>query len=83
MATICVTVFTLPHQLAAITTPSLAATIRMPDTMNSRAMIMRATHDGRTCCSTSTSNAAVTSSLSASGSMNFPRVVTSLRLRAK
>ena len=35
IATICETVFALPYQLAAITTPSLAATMRTPETMNS------------------------------------------------
>ena len=48
MATICVTVLALPYQLAAMTTPWLAATIRMPETMNSRVRMTSATHEGRT-----------------------------------
>ena len=45
MLSICSTVFTLPHMLAAITLPSLApaATMRRPDTANSRARMMHST----------------------------------------
>ena len=83
MATICATVLALPYQLAAMTTPWLAATMRMPETMNSRARMTITTHEGSTESSTSASSAAATSILSASGSMNLPKVVTSPRLRAK
>ena len=59
------------------------ATMRRPETMNSRVMMTIAIHAGRLASSTSASSAAVTSSLSASGSMNLPNVVTSLRERAR
>ncbi len=83
MAIICETVLALPHQLAAMTSPLLAATMRTPDTMNSRASMTSTGHDGSTASSTRASSAAATSILSASGSMNLPKSVTSPRLRAK
>ena len=83
MATICATVFALPYQLAAMTTPWLAATMRMPDTMNSRVRMTSATHEGSTPSSMSASRAAATRILSAKGSMNLPKFVTSPRLRAR
>ena len=45
MVSIWSTVFTLPHMFAAITLPSLApaATMRRPDTANSRARMMHST----------------------------------------
>ena len=79
MATICATVFALPYQLAAMTTPWLAATMRMPDTMNSRVRMTSATHEGSTPSSMSASRAAATRILSAKGSMNLPKFVTSPR----
>ena len=79
---ICVTVFSLPPFEAAITTPSEAATMRSPETMNSREIITTTIHAGKRCSSTSAVSTAMTSILSASGSMNFPRFVTMLRLRA-
>ena len=57
--------------------------MRMPDTMNSRVRMTSATQDGRMESSTSASSAAATSILSARGSMNLPKFVTSLRLRAR
>ena len=83
IAMICVTVFALPYQLAAMTTPLSAATMRMPDTMNSRAKMMSTGQEGRTLSSTSARSAAQTRILSASGSMNLPKFVTSPRLRAR
>ena len=83
IATIWSTVLTLPYHDAAMTVPSAEATMRRPLTMNSREMMTNAIHAGRTSSSTSASSAAVTSSLSASGSRNLPNVVTSLRERAR
>ena len=83
IAAICSTVLILPYHEAAITVPSAEATMRSPETMNSRAMMTSAIHAGNTCISMSASNAAVTRSLSASGSRNLPNVVTSLRDRAR
>ncbi len=83
IATIWTTVLTLPYHEAAMTVPSADATIRRPLTMNSREMMTNAIHAGSTSSSTSASSAAVTSSLSASGSMNLPKVVISLRERAR
>ena len=48
MAIIWNTVLNLPYQLAEMTTPLLAATMRTPDTMNSRATMMSATQLGST-----------------------------------
>ena len=83
MATIWNTVLALPYQLAAITAPSLAATMRTPETMNSRARMTSTTQLGSDPSSTSARSAAATRILSASGSMNLPKSVTSPRLRAK
>ncbi len=83
MAMICVTVFALPYQLAAMTDPSAAASMRMPATMNSRHRMMNTGQEGRTLSSMSTSSAAVVRILSARGSTNLPKFVTSFRLRAK
>ena len=83
MAMIWVTVLALPYQLAAMTVPLLAATMRMPETMNSRVRMMSAGHDGSTPSSISDSSAAATRILSASGSMNLPKSVTSPLLRAR
>ena len=83
MAIICVTVFALPYQLAAITLPSAAASMRMPDTMNSRQRMMNTGQEGSTPSSMSTSSAAVVRILSASGSTNLPKFVTSCLLRAR
>ncbi len=83
MAIIWKTVLALPYQLAAMTSPLLAATMRMPETMNSRAKMMSTGQPGSTASSTSAMSAAATRILSASGSMNFPKSVTSPRLRAR
>ena len=68
---------------AAMTSPLLAATMRTPLTMNSRAMMIMTGQLGSEPSSTKTSSAATTRTLSASGSMNLPKSVTSLRERAK
>jgi hypothetical protein len=80
IAAICNPVFAFPSQLAEITTPRSAATERRPVTANSRAMITIATHAESRSSETSETRAAVTRSLSASGSISLPKVV-SLRWR--
>ena len=69
-------------QVAAITIPSLIAMVRSPVTMNSRAMITITTHAATRPRWTSITSAAITMSLSASGSRNFPITVTSPFFRA-
>ena len=83
IAKIVTNVLALPNQLAAMMIPSLLATIRRPETMNSRATMISAIHEGSVPSSQKASSAAQTSILSASGSRNFPKVVTSLRERAR
>ena len=82
VATICSPVFSFPIQLAAITTPRSAATLRSPVTASSRAMITIATQAARRSSETSEISAAITNSLSASGSISLPNVVTCWRRRA-
>ena len=82
IAATCRIVFTLPSQLAWITTPCSAATIRSPVTANSRAMITIAIHAASRSSETSAISEAATSSLSAIGSMSLPNVVIALRCRA-
>ena len=82
MAMIWNTVLALPYQLAAMTVPLLAATMRMPETMNSRARMMSTGQPGSTASSTKAMSAAVTRILSARGSMNFPKFVTRFLARA-
>ena len=62
--------------------PSAEAMFRNPSTMNSRPMIITTIHPGTRCISTSETNAAEISSLSAIGSSRIPSVVTSPRRRA-
>ena len=83
MAIIWNTVLNLPYHEAAITSPLLAATMRTPLTMNSRATIISTGQLGSDPSSISTSSAATTSTLSAKGSMNLPKSVTSPRERAR
>jgi hypothetical protein len=82
MHTIVDAVLTFPDIAAAMTLPSAAAIMRIPLTANSRISTMASTHAGMSPQATSISIAAVTSALSASGSMNLPKSVTSPRLRA-
>jgi len=82
MATICTIVLILPHQLAAITMPSEAASTLNPVMMNSLLMIIMATTEDILPISTKITRAAVTRILSASGSINFPKLVTSFLFRA-
>src|SRR5919201_1540928 len=72
LAATCSRVFALPSQLAAITTPRSAAIARRPVTASSRAMITIPTHAASRSSDTSEISAAITSSLSASGSMSLP-----------
>ena len=65
-----------------MTSPCSIASWRRPVTANSRAMITIATHACRRSSETSETSAEVTSSLSASGSISLPNVVTSLLRRA-
>ena len=71
-----------PSCPAAMTIPSLMAMVRRPVTMNSRAMIAMTTHACTRPRCTSITSAAITISLSASGSRNFPITVTRFRRRA-
>ena len=73
----------MPSQLAAITMPRSTAIARSPVTANSRAMITIATQAASRSSETSETSAAVISSLSASGSISLPKVVTASRERAK
>ena len=82
IAATCSAVFTFPSQLAEITTPCSTATARNPVTASSRAMITIAIHACSRSSATSETSAATISSLSASGSISFPNVVTSSRRRA-
>ena len=72
----------LPHQLAAITTPESAATSLKPLIINSLAIMMITNHDGKSSISTKQISALQTSSLSARGSINLPKLVTRLHLLA-
>ena len=81
-ATIVNAVFSFPHIPAATTTPSFAVTSRRPDTINSRATIIITGTEPITPRSTMHISAETTSTLSARGSRNFPKVVTRLLLRA-
>ena len=81
--TIVVAVFHLPRLLAATTVPLVATIMRRPLTRNSRATTTMGTHGLTRSQASSTSSAATTSSLSAMGSRNLPKVVTSPRLRAR
>ena len=82
-AAICSTVFALPSQLAAITMPRSAAIVRRIVTATSRAMITIATQASSRSSETSETRAPMISSLSASGSISLPKVVTESRERAK
>ena len=73
---ICAVVLNFPHQLAAITIPLSEAIRRKPLIANSRLMIIMTIHAGSLPSSTRQIIAALTSSLSASGSINFPKFVT-------
>ena len=70
------TVLILPQMLAGMTSPCSIASWRSPVTANSRAMITIATQALRRPSWTRLTSAAVTSSLSASGSISLPNVVT-------
>jgi hypothetical protein len=76
IATIWLKVFNLPHLLAAITTPSPAATNLKPVTTSSLAIIIKAAQPVTSFLCTKAIRAAIIRSLSAIGSRNFPRVVT-------
>ena len=82
MATIWLTVFALPQLFAATTTPASAATSRTDVTINSRKMMSSTSHTSATPSETKQTKAEITMILSASGSMNFPKVVIRFRLRA-
>ncbi len=68
---------------AAITIPFSAAMRRKPLIINSRAMIMMTNHAGRRLRSIIQIIAEHTSNLSARGSINLPKFVTRLFLRAR
>ena len=69
--------------LADITTPACVAPSRSTVTASSRVMITIATHAASRCSDTREISAATISSLSASGSMSLPNVVTESRARAR
>ena len=73
-------VLILPHQLAASTMPSFAATSLKPLMINSLLMITITPHTGIGLSGIDTKHmsAVLTSSLSASGSINFPKFDTRL-----
>ena len=73
----------MPKLLAGMITPACVAPIRSTVTASSRAMITIAIHAARRCSETSEISAATISSLSASGSISLPKVVTELRERAR
>lgn len=75
-------VLTFPDQPAAITMPRSAAIKRSPLTTNSREIITTVIQAGTICILLKQTRAAQTKSLSASGSINFPKLVIRLRLRA-
>ena len=68
-------VFCFPSCPAAMTIPSLMAMVRSPVTMNSRAMMTMTTQAATRPRWTSITSAAMTMSLSASGSRNLPMTV--------
>ena len=73
---ICTQVFTLPVHEAASTLPFAAATFLSDVMINSRARTINTIHAGKMPFSIKISSAAVTNSLSASGSTNLPKSVT-------
>src|SRR5512140_2219198 len=75
-------VFDFPSWPASMTIPSLIAMVRSPVTMNSRAITTMTTQAATRPRWTSITSAAITMSLSASGSRNFPITVTRPVLRA-
>ena len=75
-------VFTLPDQPAAMTRPLSLATIRRPLTANSRSSTTSRAQPAICPISTNQTMAAVTSILSARGSMNLPKSVMRFRFRA-
>ena len=83
MEVMVVAVFHLPRLLAAMTTPLEATTMRRPETRNSREITTRSTQLPTTPCSSRKQSETTTASLSAMGSRNLPKVVTSLRDRAR
>ena len=73
----------LPLSPAAMTTPSLAAIERSPVIAMSRAKSSTTTHGAMRPMGTIHTSDAITMSLSASGSRNFPSTLTRPRLRAR
>ena len=82
MPTMVEAVFTLPDLPAAMTRPCSTATRRRPVTANSRARTMKKAQPGIQPTSTNQAMAEITRSLSARGSMNLPKSVIRLYLRA-
>ena len=83
MATMVTAVLPFPKGEAAMTVPAEATTMRSPDTRNSLATITRSTHEETAPRSRRKQSATTTTSLSAMGSRNLPKVVTSFLLRAR
>ena len=75
-------VLILPDHPAAMTMPRSAAINLNPLTTNSREIITTTIQAGIICMLLKQTRAAQTSNLSASGSMNFPKLVMRLRRRA-
>ena len=78
----CSEVFHFPPREAAMTSPSLMAMVRRPLIKSSRARMITTTHDGTRPRRSRITSAESTMILSASGSRNFPRVVTLFDTRA-
>ena len=83
IATSCNAVLILPPSLAAITRPCADAMLRSPLTARSRPINTTTTQAGTRPSATMKMSTASTVSLSASGSRNFPSMLTWPRLRAR
>ena len=84
MENICVNVFIFPGIAAAKTVPPVSTNnSRKPVTANSRQMITATTQAGAIFISINIIKADMTNNLSAIGSANFPKFVTTFHLRAK
>ena len=82
MAHICNTVLALPNLSAASTMPSSMAMARRPVTISSRHTMTMTTQAGAQFRWTNMMSTEQMSTLSASGSRNFPMLVTMFRRRA-
>ena len=79
----CVSILTLPRGDAGMVTPRDQARLRITVTPSSRPSMTATIHAGASSICTSEISAAVIRSLSASGSINWPNVVTCFCRRAR